>query len=176
MAVNINLSFLITIFTTMNNIKSYKIGLIVMLLANVVLIFFIVQKPGKPPYPQERGDVRKKISHELKLNAEQEAAYFELAHEHRLRVKEVESKQRLLVKTYFELLKDSNPNPEEVTSSLQALQFMEAEKLATTYEHFEALKSLCNPAQQARFDLIIDEIISVLIGGGKRLSPPPRDR
>ncbi len=147
-----------------------------MLLVNATLIFFMIQKPGMPPHIKGQEGIRSIISKQLELNPEQETSYFNLAENHRMEMTEIKEKQRSLIKSYFDFLKNENENPENVAAVLEQLRSIEAEKLTATYHHFEDLKALCNPTQQAKFELIIDEIIGVLVGKENKLPPPPRDK
>jgi periplasmic protein CpxP/Spy len=156
----------------MNNTNIYKIGLLVMLLVNGLLIFMMLRGPQMPP-PSEAG-LMGKISEKLELNEEQEAKYFELAQEHRNQVAQLEAKQRDMVKNYFDNLKTSDSSGQEAI--LAQIENLEGEKITVTYRHFEDLKSLCKESQLAHFDEIIEDVLRVLVSDQKKSNMPPRDR
>ena len=156
----------------MNNTNLYKIGLILMLVINVVLIFMMLRGPKMPP-PHEAG-LMERISEKLELNDEQKTKYFELALEHSKQVSELEAKQRKMVKIYFDNLNKANSSGQEAI--LSQIESLEGEKITVTYQHFEDLKSLCEESQLTHFEEIIKDVLRVLITDQNNSNMPPRDR
>lgn len=162
----------------MKNYNIYKIGLIVMVIINGVMIFLFVQRPPFPPpssKAHKENPLMDKISGELGLTSQQKERYVALAKAHRMNMTEIERGQRKLVRSYFELLKMQDTDQEGMEEMLNEIQQFERAKLTLTFQHFEDLKMLCNEEQQDRFELIMDEVLKVLVSDGKNLPPPPRD-
>jgi hypothetical protein len=151
-----------------------KMAVLIMVLINVVLIGFMVARPKMPP----RGkpvDLKNIISEKLNLDEEQQETYFELAKNHGELMAEIEQKQKPLIRDYFSSLKLEVQNSEMQDSLLIQINQLDRDKLTDTYSHFLELKKVCNPEQLLVFEGIMDEIIMVLVGGQKKLPPPPRD-
>ncbi len=156
----------------MNNTNLYKIGMILMLVINGVLIFMMLRGPKLPP-PNEAG-LMEKISEKLELNEQQKTKYFELALDHSKEVAKLEAKQKKMVKDYFDKLKTNDSSGKEQV--LAQIESLEGDKIKVTYQHFEELKSLCNESQLAHFEEIISDVLRVLVSDQKQPNMPPRNR
>ncbi|WP_339756299.1 hypothetical protein [Algoriphagus aquimarinus] len=156
----------------MNNKNIYKIGLIVMILINGVLIFMMLRGPKMPP-PRQNG-LMEVISKKLDLDSNQKAEYFELAKDHSRSVADVEAKQKRLMKNYFEFLDKADATGQ--AEILEQIEELEGEKISVTYQHFEDLKSICSKDQLAHFEEIIEDVLRVIVNDQKINSLPPRDR
>ncbi|MEO9870760.1 hypothetical protein [Ekhidna sp.] len=160
----------------MSKLNVYKIGLILMLLVNGILIVMMFSAKGgsQRPFRQKR-DLMQKISRELDLNIEQEEAYFELAKVHGARMRRINHDYRNIIKSYFFHLKNLEQDSIQISKTLEKLKSLEEEKLTITYQHFEDLRDLCNEEQQTRYELVVDDIANVLVGKEKN-QPPPSGR
>lgn len=155
--------------------KIYKIGLIVLIIVNGVLIFLLTQGPPPPPKDQRSRSLIQKISKKLNLSPDQIDKYSAMAFQHREAMQSIENEQKRFVSTYFESLTSTDPSDSTSVMTNQILQ-LEKKKLEVTYGHFEDLKDLLNEDQQEQFEKIIKDILVVLVGGEEILPPPPRDR
>ena len=145
-----------------------------MFLINVVLIGFMVARPKMPPRGNSQ-DLKQIISKKLNLDKEQQETYFELAKIHYELIAQIGQKQKPLIRDYFSALKHDEQNLDVQDSLLSQINQFDRDKLVLTYTHFEDLKKVCNPEQLLVFEGIMDEIIQVLVGGQKKIPPPPRD-
>lgn len=167
----------------MRAINAYKVGFVVLVIANIIHAFLFFRKPERPPFRRDaqlgrmerQAGLMEKISNQLDLNEEQQTRYFELAQLHRGAMTELEKKQKGLIASYFDNLKSDQPDSVAVASILSQLQTIEGRKLSLTYSHFEELKAICTDDQKAQFESIMGEVIAVLIGTPEKLPPPTRD-
>ncbi len=151
----------------------YKVGLIVMIALNVVLIFLLVQK--KPPFHMKPGrDVKDRIINELGLDKSQQKKYNSMAQNHHREMMNIENQEKKLLKEYFSLLSNDESLTEK-EAMMDKIKELEARKLTVTYDHFDDLKKLLNPNQMTRFNIIIEDITSVFLNKNENTLPPPRN-
>ena len=152
--------------------KVIKISLLVMVVLNVTLLFFLMNPPNHPPqYPKETpGPLFQRISEKLQLTPEQQQSFERMAMEHREKMHEIENRQATLVNAYFETLKHEETT--EANRLLTQITKQEASKLQITYAHFQDLKNLLNPSQKADFQLIVEDVLKVIVNQSK-VPPPP---
>ncbi len=160
----------------MNIKKTYQVGFILLLLINATLIFLLAKKSPIPPmdHGSREGSIFEKISAQLELTEDQQAIYQSMAKQHADQMKILNNENQLLLKSYFETLKDNFSDSSEYYKN--ELLIVESKKLQYTYEHFQELKSTLSESQKVRFELIIKDISAILTGERKNGPPPPRDR
>jgi len=146
------------------NSKLFKIGFFVLLVINMGLVALFVFRPK--PHMREKG-AREQIIQKLDLTEAQEKQFGEMVAAHRQAVRALMSEERTLVRSYFEQL-SSTSGSEEKQVLLQQIMMLKEDKIVLTYDHFEALKSLCNEEQLARFDEVIADIIPRLANDSNR--------
>lgn len=162
----------------MRDTAIYKIGFVILIVMNSVLIYLLVQNPPKPAPrgSDEKPFLATKISKQLDLNPEQEAKYLKLVEKHQIQMVDIEKEQQKLTKRYFKALNDQSPEPEQQASIMEQLKELEERKIKLTYQHFEALKTICTPGQKTGFNEILKEIIQVMTSKEKVSPvPPPRE-
>ncbi|WP_339793114.1 MAG: hypothetical protein ACMVP2_17565 [Imperialibacter sp.] len=159
----------------MNTHRIYQIGLFVMLAMNIILLFLMFRGPKFPPRPLGKEDMMKRISQQLALTSDQEQRYFKMAQGHQMAMMDIEREQRSLLKAYFSNLREASSDSLTQATRMTQLSALEEKKITLTYQHFEALKALCTPAQLTHFDDITEKITQVLTGAEKNAPPPPRD-
>lgn len=154
------------------NSKIYRIGFFALLAINIVLmvLFILGPKPPRPEHGRPQRDIKDQISHELGFTEEQKAKYDEMALKHREAIRNLEGRERKLMKSFFGQLASENSNQDKETSLEEIVQ-LERDKIMVTYNHFEELKGICNVEQLKRFDKVLSRIVPLLTNspGG----PPP---
>lgn len=155
---------------------------ILLLLVNGVTIAMFWIGRGKeklppPPPPQEQGgSPANYLIRELGLDSQQQQRYMVLVKEHQqasaqLRRQIGEEKDR-----FFGLLRQSTA-PDSVKKAAVAAASRQTEALdLLTFEHFQKVRAICTPAQQEKFDRIIQQVTAMMAGpkpGGPGGPPPP---
>lgn len=161
----------------MNKRNILSIGFVIMLILNAVLLFLMIRGPKMPPRQSELSnkiDLKEKISRDLELTTDQTKAFHELADKHRKAIKVNAEKQKKVIQSYFNYLSVEEQDQTRLSELLEDIKDLESKKITLTYQHFEELKALCNEDQKARFGLIIQDIIQVLVGKERNNRPPPR--
>ncbi|MGB1243425.1 MAG: hypothetical protein ACPG49_12935 [Chitinophagales bacterium] len=160
----------------MKPIQFYKSAFFVMLLLNIGTLLFIASGPHHPP-PNHReanqhGFLQRAIDI-LGLEAEQEKSFKESATKHNTATKALEARQEKAAKGYFHTILEADNVLED--SLLLQLQQLEKDKIVLTYQHFEDVKALLKPSQQANFSNFLERALQILIINSKNNSPPPKD-
>jgi len=149
----------------MNN-NIYKIGFFILLVVNVALVVFLVLEPKRSPHSQ---GIKDEISRELGFTEEQRTRYDEMAMIHREKVNEIEKRERILIRSFFNQLALENTSTEK-EKLLDEILVLNRKKITATYTHFEQLKKICTEEQLTKFDKVISRIIPVLTNSSER--PP----
>lgn len=129
--------------------------LIVLLLANG---YFISQHLGR----SDRGDRRSRgpenfISKQLGLDASQLQQYQKLRTSHRETMKSIDADIRVLKDEFFSNLSNESIRPSEIDSIASLISEKEKLKDIGVFNHFKALRALCNDEQKAKFNEIMKD-------------------
>ncbi len=151
--------------------KIYKIGFFVLLAINVAVVSVIVVK--RPGRHHERGDIRERLSNQLGFDDSQKATFMERAQMHRDKIRMLEKKERELVKAYFNHIQnpDSTRSKESILSQIQDIK---ADKLQSTFDHFESIKEICTEEQQVNFEAFMNKVIPMISGAQRHRMKKPR--
>lgn len=152
------------------NSKMYKTGFFVLLVINIALVILFVSGP-KPP-PQESG-IKDEISRELGFTEEQKVMFDQMAINHREAIRELENKERELVRSLFEELALEN-TPGDKEELLHKIVQLERDKIAITYNHFEELKGICNEEQLTKFNRVIEQVVPLLTNSSAKPMKPDK--
>ncbi len=145
----------------MSKVKFLYIIIVLLVATNVgVLINMYMHKP---PHPMHTGGPRKVIIEKLGFDKKQADAYEAIINEHRSSIRDIEHNIRTNKDALFTLLKtDDNVKKDSIITNLGSLQ-MEIEN--AHYEHFSAIKSICNDDQIDEFNKLTNEL-------GRLFAPP----
>jgi periplasmic protein CpxP/Spy len=133
----------------MNAIRIMGVALLGLLILNVVSLGLLWRITG----PQGGSQAAKFLMHELKFDATQRKAYWELIHQHRDQMRKLE----------FERIQSRNQLYDNLgkgdTTQFGVLRQIQGETELITFQHFQAVRNLGSPQQQQRFDRIIKEVL-----------------
>ena len=150
----------------MDRLRLYKWGAIALLVLNIALVaalFF-----GHPS--RRRHDRLGQAARELRMDAEQEAAFRVLAKAHKADIDALGKRHAAALQTYFEGLASTQTDaPPEVPPAILAI---EREKLARTYEHFLDVKALLRPEQTVAFEAFTDRVLTRVLTPRAQTLPP----
>ena len=123
---------------------------------NLGLIAFLVLK--KPAFPSPRDEHHKQrniVVEKLRLTEAQTARYDQLLTEHQTEIKRLNDEIRKTKNNLFKTLtRDSESNEDFFISRLGALQ---RQVETAHYTHFAALKNLCTPQQNEKFNTLTQD-------------------
>jgi periplasmic protein CpxP/Spy len=155
----------------------YKIVISMLLLINIGILAFLWtdrrnegpmhghHRMGPPP-PDRM------IIERLDLNDKQIDQFDELKHEHHSEMVAIQRQSAQLHKDLFLLLKTKDVDTIHRDSILRQLQVLDTRKELATFDHFQKLRSILVPEQQANFDEFVEELSRRLLAP----LPPGRDR
>ena len=140
----------------MNQIKTFKILVIVLAIMNVSLLAIMwFHRPPKDGGPRERpNDMNRFLAHELNLSDAQQQQFDALFNEHKQKMEAVKNRGRELHNLLFdELSNTSSTNKSDSLISLIGENRKLGEK--ALYNHLSKVRSLCDEKQKQEFDRII---------------------
>lgn len=156
----------------MNQLKFYKYATGILLIFNLAMLsFFFITKPKGPI---RHGDVKERAKDFLKLDEEQHAAFLTSANKHKASMNQIDEEQSELLKGYFNSLVVSSETIDKA-AVLEKVKTLEGQKIASTYEHFEEIKTILKPEQQPNFEQFMKDILSFRLMVKKKNAPPPKD-
>lgn len=159
----------------MNNSFQYRylwfviLGLLVLNLGLLGWIWFSPQNR-----PREGGNPANFLEKELNFTAKQKEQFRLLREDHHERTQAIRDSVRKMKRQFFEQLGKpmSDADIQKVTADI-------AEKMARvdkiTFQHFRDVRQICTPAQQQKFDEVIDEMLERLAAGAEGRGGPPRE-
>lgn len=108
----------------------------------------------------------------LKLDKQQHAVFLVSAQRHEAKMEEIVDKQADLLHPYFNQL----VNQAEIDADLfSTYQTLEIEKIKATFQHFQEIKDILKPEQQADFELFMGRMLPKILPKPKKNNHPPKD-
>jgi Spy/CpxP family protein refolding chaperone len=145
-------------------------SVVILMAANVVLMIFIFTSHNKQRPPG--GTPADYLTKELALNNDQQKKLLSLARDHHRQAEDIKENIKEARHKLFELLKhpenDSagNAAADSVAAGLKKLDLL-------TFEHFKEVRAMLTPAQQNKFDDIIEDVLRMIAAPQ---GPPPGNR
>jgi len=124
-------------------------------------------------HPHHPGPPDKMIIERLKLDADQQAKFDVLKHEHHEQIVQIEEQSASLHRQWFDLLKTEPIDTVLRNNLISRIKENDSRKESVTFEHFQKLRAILRPDQKPLFDDLIQELSRQLMrpAGG-----PPGDR
>jgi protein CpxP len=153
--------------------KWASVMIIILLVLNVfTLAFFWLVKAGpiKPLPPQVQSPAAihgsNYLVEQLDLSAAQQNQYEQLVKEHQQQVRSIRDSVRIAKDHFFSLLNNNTISEEQIKDqAASSCEYQERLDLVT-FDHFKKVKAICTPAQQVKFEKIIQRVI-------RQMAPPP---
>ena len=157
----------------MNQLKFFKLLVWILLAINLAIVSFLIVSSNKsrpePPRPQRTGAVEL-----LNLDGKQHELFMVSAKKHGREISEVEKQQKKILEAYFSPLTNEKTNV-PTDSLIVLLQEIEKTKVELTMTHFQEIKAILRPEQNANFQRFMDHVLKSVIRPDKKRRPPPRD-
>ena len=143
--------------------KLLWIAVISLLILNFgTLAFILFQKRPMPPREHQGNDVSGFLIHELELNADQVKGFDSLKTRHHEQVEEIQHALHDMHKDFFNLMKTDVVDSSKVKTLAREMSSKQEEIELVTFNHFEAVRKICNEAQKKKFDDVIDEAMRMM--------------
>ncbi len=132
----------------MEQTRFLKIAVAALLTLNVgLLAFLLLHRPPEPPFQL--------MIRELQLDAAQQVAYKQLREAHHQQILAHQQQNEDLHRMFFEMLTASNPDSARVQMLADSIATVKKEEEMITFQHFRAVRALCQPAQIPKFDAVL---------------------
>ena len=136
-----------------------------LLLINLsTLAFFWFAGPPRP-----KGGPGKYLVETLQLDEQQQIAYTKIREEHQQKAREYQQESNARHKRLFDLLATPVVDSVRMFEIADSISIRQKAMELYTFEHFRALRAICRPDQQQKFDSIIGEAV-------KQMGPPSGGR
>lgn len=132
-----------------------------LLLSNLLLVGYIMLNRSQPTHqpPPRHGGPRNIIIERLHFSEEQVTEYDKLIQWHRSEIDKRDHKMRELKNQLYSTLSNLSDNTKDSLIATIANTQQEIERIH--YKHFEDIKRLCTPQQQADFEKLTKEIAAL---------------
>jgi Spy/CpxP family protein refolding chaperone len=147
----------------------------ILLLTNIAtLSIYWFKKPDHDPGPgRDAGNREKRMGQfmvdQLKFDATQEAAYWQLRDSMMTIQKPVMDSIRNAKKRFFDLLNQSETTDSTLITRSNEIADLQKKLDLVTFRHFQKVRAICRPDQLQKFDTVIKEIVN-------RMTPFRRNR
>jgi len=149
----------------MENTRFLKFMIGALLLINLsTLAFFWFAGPPRP-----KGGPGKYLVETLQLDEQQQIAYTKIREEHQQKAREYQQESNARNKRLFDLLATPVVDSVRMFEIADSISIRQKAMELYTFEHFRALRAICRPDQQQKFDSIIGEAV-------KQMGPPSGGR
>ena len=159
----------------MERTKLLTLAVIGLLLLNLFTIGYVALRSGPPPHPDQppgSGGPAALIIERLHLDARQQARYAELRDQHQQSLRSLNDEAVRLYGSYYGLLEADSLDPVRATALSQQLAQNQQAVAGVNLTHFQQLKALCRPNQQADFRRLVGDLAQLF---GRPPRPNRRD-
>lgn len=150
----------------MEKLDFYKIVIAVLLLLNLGTLGFLWY--NRPPRPGQEGPFRFLVQ-TTGMDESQQKAYAELRDRHHQKMMDFRQRNGQIRDKLYALLGADTSKNAEIAMLTDSIASLRREEEQLTFQHFQAVRALCRPDQQTKFDAAIGEAI-------RSMGPPPPGR
>lgn len=151
----------------MSKTKLLSIAVILLLLINLTTLFLIFTRPPRPERHQEPKQV---IIEKLDFDNKQVKEFEILIEEHKTNINREDVKLRRLKKEIYKTLSTNEFSLKD--SLINELSIVQRSIEGIHYEHFKALKKICNPEQVENFNDLTEELVRLFSPENKKPERP----
>ncbi len=154
-------------------------AILVLMLINIGMMCWIWFMPKMPNQPE-----RFFLERELNFDENQRNAYRKMRKEHFDGNHEIHEQIKIKKEAFIKQMTKSNLSDEELMTQSVEIETMAAQINVRNYKHLQAVKKMCTPEQQQKFDEIMDKIAFQISkpqmpprpnGKEGEMPPPPRN-
>jgi Spy/CpxP family protein refolding chaperone len=151
-----------------NTTRILTIAVILLLVANIALVFIIMRGRKGPDRRDGRKDPSEMMSKELNMTDQQEKDFKSLKEAHFKNVKPLFDSIRASKTAFFSLIKDPNVSDSLINASEQQVLSQQARLDKLTFDHFKRVRALFTPEQLPRYDSFINKMMDRRRGGDRQ--------
>ena len=135
------------------------IAVIILLLANLALVYFIMTGRNGFDRKEGRKDPMEMMMKELKMTDQQQADFKAMKDEHFKNVRPLFDSMRAAKNNFFSLMKDSANSDSDIQAAEQRSLDQQRKVDMMTFEHFKRVRSLFTQEQLPKYDSIINKMM-----------------
>ena len=159
---------------TVDYFKKYKTALVViavLVVLNLVTMAFILFSPMGPGFFKGGERIQRTIEDELHFTELQKQEFADLRKQHFARGDTMMALHMRTMDSLFAMLKADTVDRATVERQAGVLGNIEAHRNVGLFEHFRAVRAICTPEQQRKFDGVIGKVLVMI--RDPRGGPPP---
>ncbi|GAB4031235.1 periplasmic heavy metal sensor [Spirosoma gilvum] len=162
----------------MERTKLLTFSVIALLLLNLLTIgfvfvksdFFPLSNERHGPLPSREGPARI-IIERLHFDEGQQQQYWKMVRQHQEKTRQLNDESVQLFRAYYHLLSEPQPDSVKEQALTQKIADNQRQQAEVNFAHFQKIKALCRPDQQAYFTQLVDELARLF---GQRQRSPGR--
>jgi hypothetical protein len=152
------------------------VAVIVLLLANLALVYFIMT--GRKGYDRREGrkDPMEMMIKELKMSEKQEADFRSMKDEHFKNVRPLFDSMRAAKNYFFSLIKDTTVSDSAIQTAEQKALDQQRNVDMMTFDHFKRVRALFTAEQLPKYDSFINKMMDRRRGSTRDSSKEKHDQ
>ena len=160
---------------TKNNVLTWAVVLLILANVTAIIIFWTGHRDQQKPPPGKPSEF---LIRELGLDEKQREQLHVLAEKHHEGAEKIRENVKGARDHFFDLMKQGNVNDSAKNAAAEAISTNLKDLELLTFDHFRSVRMICTPAQQIKFDQIIDQVMKMVAApppgppGGRRPGPP----
>lgn len=141
--------------------KMLTIAVVLLLITNIALVFFMIMGKGKhnTRYAGGKGDPSEMMAKELNMTEQQKKDHKQLKEEHFKNIKPLFDSLRAAKTAFFSLLKDSTVSDSMINAYSQRISERQSTIDKLTFAHFKRIRNLFTAEQQPKFDEFVQKMM-----------------
>jgi len=145
------------------------VAVVLLLAANLVMVYMMVKRPNRRGAHREMRGGPNEIIKALDLTDDQKKTYEQLKEVHFKSTKPLFDSIRSAKLAYFNMAKDSSVSDSVFMAYSETIRQKQSQADRLVFEHFRKVRQIFTPAQQIKFDSLLQK--SMMPRGGKSRQP-----
>ena len=146
----------------------------ILLLANIVQVYFLIRGDRNKPQRMERHGMADQLKTDVGFSEDQLKQFQQMRDAHMKQIRGLFEDLRITKENFFNTL--SGTHPGDSASLAKANEIAEKQKRidVTTYQYFSSIRKICTPEQLPKYDSLYQQVIKRMISG--RRPPSSKER
>ncbi len=142
-----------------NSTRILTIAVIVLLLANIAMVFFIMKERKGVDHKDGRRDPMEMMMKELNMTDSQQASFKAMKDEHFKNVRPLFDSMRAAKNNFFSLMRNASTSDSDIKVAEQKSLDQQRKVDMMTFEHFKKVRSLFTAEQLPKYDSLINKMM-----------------
>ncbi len=142
-----------------NSTRILTIAVIVLLLANIALVFFIMKGRKGFDHKDGRRDPMEMMMKELNMTDSQQAIFKAMKDEHFKNIRPLFDSMRAAKNNFFSLMRNVSTNDSDIQVAEQKVLDQQRKVDMMTFQHFKKVRSIFTAEQLPQYDSLINKMM-----------------